>query len=169
MKKLFALLFLSLFVFSLSVPAFAAESTNVGIDSGEAMLGYGEASTRAINPPTESKTLPYDAQIINLLEGSYTYSAKKFKPTGTDIQMKGTLKACNEELDKFRMCTVELYKSGGGNPVKVYSTGAFTTSKEVDTTFDNLDSNTYYYVIIRNSINDAADGQRAIEGTLTFK
>lgn len=164
MKKFVSMLLALAMSLALCVPAFAAE-----VEEPSECEASVSVQPRAASIPTEKHDLPYSATVTNLSEGTGTYTKYYFAPSGTDIEISGTLRAVKDQNDKSRYAIIYLYKVGDSSSVDSYTVDQFLESTSFSHTFTNLSSSSHYYLDIRNTTSNNIQQQRWISGTVEIK
>ena len=72
-------------------------------------------------------------------------------PSGTDINVSGTISSAGDQNDKSRNAKIYLYEVGNSTAVDSYTVSQFTGSTSINTTFSNLSTNKNYYFEFRNT------------------
>lgn len=103
------------------------------------------------NGTTIDHNLPYTAETEGLCEGCGTYTKFYFSPSGTDINVSGTISSAGDQNDKSRNAKIYLYEVGNSTAVDSYTVSQFTGSTSINTTFSNLSTNKNYYFEFRNT------------------
>ena len=107
MKKFLSILCALCMTMALAVPSFAVDVTTDSVAT--AVSESSDTSTaRAPNIPTESHNLPYTAKTEGLCEGCGTYTKFYFSPSGTDINVSGTISSAGDQNDKSRNAKIYL-------------------------------------------------------------
>lgn len=154
MKKLFALMLACTLMFTLGIPAFAAEVTPTTNGSAVDVVvvdGDGTISPHAPNIPTSSTSLPYTATVTNLCEGCGTYTLFYFKTTTGNLKIGGSLKSSGDKNDTSRYAVIELYEVNNTTVIDSYTVEQFAGSTNLSHTFRNLSSDKNYYLLIKNT------------------
>lgn len=150
MKKYLSILCALCMTMALAVPSFAVDVTTDSVAT--AVSESSDTSTaRAPKIPTESHNLPYTAETEGLCEGCGTYTKFYFSPSGTDINVSGTISSAGDQNDKSRNAKIYLYEVGNSTAVDSYTVSQFTGSTSINTTFSNLSTNKNYYFEFRNT------------------
>lgn len=123
---------------------------------------------RAITPPSSSSTtsLPYNASIVNLQTGAYTYTRYCFSPSSTTITVSGSISANTTASAKNYRISVELYDVSDNSFVDEGHSNRFTSSGTLNVTFSGLSAKSKYYLIIKNSSVSPVPDDSSISGTL---
>ena len=132
MKKFLSILCALCMTMALAVPSFAVDVTTDSVAT--AVSESSDTSTaRAPKIPTESHKKFY------------------FSPSGTDINVSGTISSAGDQNDKSRNAKIYLYEVGNSTAVDSYTVSQFTGSTSINTTFSNLSTNKNYYFEFRNT------------------
>ena len=167
MKKLFSMLLVCALALSMSVSAFAAETTPPAGEEPTAQTEM-DATTRASEIPTSSTDLPYEATVVNLCEGCGTYTKYYFNTSTGKITIGGTLTSSGDQNDKFRYAEIELYEVNKAGAVDSYTVPQFTGSTSLSHTFKNLSSDKNYYIRIVNTTGWGGWKNLWLDGTVSI-
>ena len=106
MKKFLSILCALCMTMALAVPSFAVDVTTDSVAT--AVSESSDTSTaRAPKIPTESHNLPYTAETEGLCEGCGTYTKFYFSPSGTDINVSGTISSAGVYLYQYDILEFE--------------------------------------------------------------
>ena len=164
MKKFLSAVLALAMCMSLCISAFATEMA----PTEEPTLIETDIIARAATKPTSEEDLPYDAIVTNLSEGTGTYTRYYFAPSGTDIEISGTLRAVEDKNDTSRSAKIYLYQVGNNSSVDSYTVEQFLGSTSFSHTFKNLDEDSHYFLDIRNTTPNNIAQDRWISGTVTI-
>lgn len=167
MKKLFSMLLVCALALSMSVSAFAAETTPPAEEEPTAQTEM-DATTRASEIPTSSTDLPYEATVVNLCEGCGTYTKYYFNTSTGKITIGGTLTSSGDQNDKSRYAEIELYEVNKAGAVDSYTVPQFTGSTSLSHTFKNLSSDKNYYIRIVNTTGWGGWKNLWLDGTVSI-
>lgn len=162
MKKIFALILSCAIIFSMAIPAYAAET----VPQNSTSPGTPSISPLAATPPSTEHSLPYNLRITNLDEGHITYSLYYFKPTSEQFLLLGTLLPCGTDDGANRRAKIYLYEVGSTTCIDSYTTSYFTGSATIEHHFINLNPNAFYYFVIENLTATTLTADRWIYGDI---
>ena len=162
MKRFTALLLCFVFVFSMSIPAYAAEITPSS--SGDAAV-----SPLAYNIPDTPHALGYMATVTNLEAQHITYTRYYFAPDNECLRVAGGFWMTGNDTTTSRTVKIELYKIGQELIVDSYTVYSIdnTTYTGFDHTFAGLEDGNYYFVV-RNMTTSSLTAERWVSGNFTI-
>lgn len=149
MKKILSMVLAVTMIFTLCIPAFAAEVEPYEDDSQ--MVVVEGPITRAADIPDELHALPYTATTEDLTEGAKTLTKYYFKPNGTSFTVSGTITPAGNMNNKSRYAELYLYEVGSNELIDTHNIAQFASETEFSHTFQNLSSNKHYYFALKNT------------------